>query len=632
MHRKKSYLFHLIGLFLLLFYITGCSSATQEVIEPVTELTDEERFVQIIDKLFYESVTESGLTLHSTLCDPTSYGITEFPATFGSYGVEDMEKNYQELRSMQHKLSSIDKKQLSDALQTDYEILTEYLDAEAQGEDFCLYHYPFASMGGVQTDLPIILAEYQFRSVEDVDNYLALLADIDEYYAQLLQYVQVQTDAGIYLSDLTIDGIVDSCEVYLDSPLTGMLATTFSDRLDTLLDLTEEERTSYLSRNAQILAQDFTDAYTLLSEGLKKLKGHQELPVGLSELPHGKEYYEYLLKSSTFTSYPNPRALKDAITRQLQTETNLIYEQMEKHPDLYQELNAFQFSIQDPANALLDLQEKLKADFPEIPACSYEIRMLPEALEDYASPAFYLTPPIDSQDENFIYINRSASVTQEDIYTVMAHEGYPGHLYQCNYFNRINDSRLRALMSFSCYVEGWATYVQFLSYQWEDSVSSDTAKVLSANESVYLALSALVDYQVNYEGMGLEELQALLTQVFGINSPETARHFYQMVCEDPANYMKYYVGYLEIMEMKQEAMEELGESFEAKEFHRFLLDLGPAPFSIIRSRFAIWLEELSNQNAHLTAAPSKSSYTESLPPSTAVRSFSSVKSSSSAIM
>ncbi len=592
MHRKKSYWFsYIIYLSLVLFVITGCTAVTEEEKEPAKELTDEERFVQIVDQLFYESITESGLTLHSTLCDPKAYGITEFPTTLGSYGLEDMEQNYQELHEMQEELQTIDKEQLSSDLQTDYEILMEYLDTEAKGEDFCLYHYPLASMGGVQTDLPIILAEYSFRSVEDVDNYLALLSDIDEYYSQLLQYVQAQTDAGIYLSDLTIDGIIDSCKVYLDSPTTGILAETFTSRLDALTELTEEARTDYLSRNEEILEQDFTDAYTLLTEGLQKLKGHQELPVGMAKLPNGKKYYEYLLQSSTFTSYQNPQALKDAIIRQLQAETNLIYELMEKNPNLFQEVNTFQFSIQDPVQAILDLQEKLKTDFPEIPACSYEIRMLPEALEDFSSPAFYLTPPIDSQDENFIYINRSASVTQNDLYTVMAHEGYPGHLYQCNYFNRINDSRLRALMSFSCYVEGWATYVQYLSYGWEDSISADAAKILSANEAVYLALSALVDYQVNYEGMNLEELQLLLKQVFGINSMETAQHFYQMVCEDPANYMKYYVGYLEITEMKQEAMETLGETFEAKEFHRFLLDLGPAPFSMIRERFQSWMKE-----------------------------------------
>lgn len=594
MYKKNLHKYILtVSLLFLILCPVGCGAfAPKEPKEElVPELTDEEHFQTLIDELFYENITESGLTLHSMLCHPEDYGITEFPATFGTYSLENMKKNYQELHEIQEELDLIEKENLSSKLQTDYEILMEYLDTEKQGEDFCLYQYPLASMSGVQTDLPIILAEYRFRTIEDVDNYLNLLADIDEYYAQLLEYVQAQEDAGIYLSDLTIDGITDSCKVYLDSPQTGMLAETFVSRLDTLPELNDEARKDYIARNEKLLLEDFTDAYTLLTEGLQKLKGHMELPVGISNLPDGKAYYEYLLKSSTFTSYQTPRALKNAITRQLKTENTRIYELLEKYPDLYQEVNAFEFSIQDPANAILDLQEKLKADFPQMPACSYEIRMLPEALEAFSSPAFYLTPPIDSQDENFIYINQATSVTKKDIYTVMAHEGYPGHLYQCNYFNRVNDSKLRALMSFSCYVEGWATYVQYLSYRWEDTASKEVAEMLAANESIYLALSALIDYQVNYEGMTLEELHKLLSQVLGINSLETTQHFYQIVCEDPANYMKYYVGYLEIVEMKQEAMEKLGEEFTEKEFHTFLLDLGPAPFTLIRERFAKWVEE-----------------------------------------
>ena len=174
----------------------------------------------------------------------------------------------------------------------------------------------------------------------------------------------------------------------------------------------------------------------------------------------------------------------------------------------------------------------------------------------------------------------------------MAHEGYPGHLYQCNYFNRVNHSRLRALLSFSCYVEGWATYVQYLSYQWEEGITPELASLLALNESAYLALYALADYQVNYEGISSEELAIFLNDTMGIDNPAAAAHLYQVVCEDPANYMKYYVGYLEITKMRETAEQALGERFVPKDFHTFLLDFGPAPFGIIREHFTDWLASL----------------------------------------
>ena len=595
MYRKKIHLIRISALTLSAsFLLFGCTrntpppeTETERI--PTADFAAEEQFQEMIHNLFYDTVTSSGLTMHSMLTDPEAYGITEYPETLGDYSIQALQDNYAELREDYEKLLSIDRSALSPELQTDYDILLEYMETEQEGEKFLLYDHPFSAISGVQVELPIVLAEYSFRTPEDAEHYLALLSSIDEYYDQLLKYVQAQKEAGIFLSDQTISDVLDSCQSYLDAPETGMMAETFLSRLDSLTELSQEDREALISRNEEILKNDFTAAYVTLTEGLEDMKGHAESPSGASSLPNGTEYYEYLLKSSTYTSYRNPKALKDAIAGRMLDELDHAQELMSQDPELIHDLYQFDFSIQDPEDALTDLQTKLLTDFPEVPAYAYEVRTLPEALEPYTSPAFYLSPPIDTQNENFIYINQSSVAARNDIYTVMAHEGYPGHLYQCNYFNTVNHSLLRSLMSFSCYVEGWATYVQYLAYQWDDQIHPELAELLAINESAYLALYALVDYQVNYEGMTVEELGEFLHELFRISNPEAADSLYQIVCEDPANYMKYYVGYLEISEMREKAEEVLGNDFDAKAFHTFLLDFGPAPFSLIWKHFDEWL-------------------------------------------
>lgn len=595
MYRKNIHLIRISALTLSAsFLLFGCTrntpppeTETERI--PTADFAAEKQFQEMIHNLFYDTVTSSGLTMHSMLTDPEAYGITEYPETLGDYSIQALQDNYAELRDDYEKLLSIDRSALSPELQTDYDILLEYMETEQEGEKFLLYDHPFSAISGVQVELPIVLAEYSFRTPEDAEHYLALLSSIDEYYEQLLEYVQAQKEAGIFLSDQTISDVLDSCQSYLDAPETGMMAETFLSRLDSLTELSQEDREALISRNEEILKNDFTAAYVTLTEGLEDMKGHAESPSGASSLPNGTEYYEYLLKSSTYTSYRNPKALKDAIAGRMLDELDHAQELMSQDPELIHDLYQFDFSIQDPEDALTDLQTKLLTDFPEVPAYAYEVRTLPEALEPYTSPAFYLSPPIDTQNENFIYINQSSVAARNDIYTVMAHEGYPGHLYQCNYFNTVNHSLLRSLMSFSCYVEGWATYVQYLAYQWDDQIRPELAELLAINESAYLALYALVDYQVNYEGMSVEELGEFLHELFRISNPEAADSLYQIVCEDPANYMKYYVGYLEISEMREKAEEVLGNDFDAKAFHTFLLDFGPAPFSLIWKHFDEWL-------------------------------------------
>ena len=80
-----------------------------------------------------------------------------------------------------------------------------------------------------------------------------------------------------------------------------------------------------------------------------------------------------------------------------------------------------------------------------------------------------------------------------------------------------------------------------------------------------------------------------LNQYFRINDPSVITSIYYDIAENPANYLEYYVGYLEILNLQREAMKTLGSRYSAMEFNRFLLDIGPAPFSVIKPYFTEWL-------------------------------------------
>ena len=82
------------------------------------------------------------------------------------------------------------------------------------------------------------------------------------------------------------------------------------------------------------------------------------------------------------------------------------------------------------------IRDRIKTDFPELTDSTYEVKHVPKALESSLSPAFFLIPPIDSDTTNVIYINDKSREEGTDLYSVLAHEGYPGHLYQSVYFNR----------------------------------------------------------------------------------------------------------------------------------------------------------------------------------------------------
>ena len=205
------------------------------------------------------------------------------------------------------------------------------------------------------------------------------------------------------------------------------------------------------------------------------------------------------------------------------------------------------------------------------------------------SPAFYMIPPLDRYLENTIYIN-NGSLDEASLFSTLAHEGYPGHLYQSVYFHSKNTIPLRSIFSFLGYSEGWATYVECEAYAYDAGVDSNVLKVMSLNNSITLSVYAALDIYINYEGWNRQQTADYLARFFGALDSSVTDEIYNSIAGDPCYYLAYHGGYLEIMEMRRIAEATLGNEFNLKAFHQFVLDLGDCPFSLANQRLMEWLE------------------------------------------
>lgn len=554
-------------------------------------VTVQTQFDALTQAIFKNELTNSGLDLHYTLADPAARGITEIPDTFGEFSLGVMKKNYDEMREIKKALASIDIKKLTNEQKLTYKILSLYLDTELTAEGLELYAQPLTSTIGIQAQLPVLLAEYSFYSKEDVDHYLALLSTIDTYYGQILEFEKEKSEAGLFMCDTAADHVLQSCEAYLVQPDHSFLTETFNERVDALTDASPEEKAAYKEQNLTILKDDFIPAYKNLIDGITALMGTGTNEKGLSHFPQGKDYFEYLVKSNTGTSYDTVPKLKKAIEKQLNSDLKELGDIAQAHPELLDSLDSYSFQHTKPEEILEALKSQISRDFPPLPACSYKVKYVPKALEGSLSPAFYLVPPLDRYQDNVIYINGGPRFQNEDLYTTLAHEGYPGHLYQNVYFISHNTCDLRNILSFSSYSEGWATYVEYYSYTLDNGLDPNMGRLLAHNAAVSLGLYALLDININYDGWDQEQVKEYLGKFYNIGDSDVAETIYYSLVENPTNYMEYYVGYLEIMEMRNTAEKILKGDFDLKAFHTFLLDIGPAQFSIIQPNFRLWLAE-----------------------------------------
>ncbi len=549
------------------------------------------RFEALTSRVFQEVVTSSRINLHYTVTRPEEMGLPQPEAPFGEVSMEAFQKDGDFVREMLEELQKISRDSLSAQSQLDYDILSYYLKTEAESEGLEYYSRLLMPTIGIQAQLPILLAEYAFYDEGDIEDYFQLLEGLDDYYGQILAFEKERARQGLMVSDDALDRILDSCRPYLEAGEDNILSSTFSEKLEGLGTLTQEARESYKKRHEELIAQAFIPAYQHLIQGLEQLKGSGTIEGGLYYYPKGREYYRYLVYSSTATSCKSVDTLAKTILGRIQEELREMSQILEEQPELLEQLDEASPSMTDPAQILSYLRDTIKEDYPE-PICQdYTIHYVPKALEESLSPAFFLTPPIDRAGLNPIYINRGSLGDAGDLLSVLAHEGYPGHLYQSAYFVAQNPAPFRHALSFSSYSEGWATYVEYESYHMAPDASDDLATLLAKNSSVNLGIHAYVDIMVNDKGWKAEEIAKFLEKFFYSPDPEFSTALYEAMVDNPSNYLEYYTGYLEFSDMRRQAEHILKDRFSLKDFHQFLLDIGPAPFPVIRERLNLWIKE-----------------------------------------
>ena len=533
-------------------------------------------FEAYTEELFCSEVSSNTINLHYTLKNPEDYGITEDAAVLGSFETDaDMVKA--SVENMRRSLENFSYDELDLQNKITFDILDYQIKAAEQSADFILYEEPLGLVSGVQTQFPVVLSEYQFYDRQDVETYLALLEMTGEYFDSLIKFEREKASAGLFMADYALDTVIEQCQAFLDMGDGNYLYSTFVDRIKDVNELTEEEKSDYIQDNALAVSDCIFPAYEKLISDLEQLRGSGKNEKGLSYLPEGIDYYELVVRQST-GSERSVEEMEDLTRRQITDDLEAMEKVLGITTEEAQEAAAA--IAQTSAELILTrLQEGISGTFPEAPDTVLEVKYVPEEMEDHLSPAFYMIPAIDNTEQNVIYINQAHMSDDLTLFTTLAHEGYPGHLYQTVYYESTDPDPIRSIMDFGGYVEGWATYAEMGSY-YLTPLSKEQATLLQKNSSIILGLYALADMGIHYDGWSRMDTVAFFSN-YGITDAETVERIYELIIGSPGNYLKYYIGYVEFLELKKAWAEEKGEAFSQKEFHEAVLEVGPAPFEIV---------------------------------------------------
>ena len=537
--------------------------------------SSDRQFRTFTRSLFQTEVSANTISLHYTLRSPSDYGIADLPSTYGSLSSDPVAAKAS-VRNVLSSLQEFDPDTLSSENALTFKILDTYLKNASTGTDYLLYQEPLGPVSGIHTQLPVLLSEYSFYDTQDVETYLALLKETPSYFDSVIRFEQKKAASGLFMPDYQADSVLDTCQSFIDMGKENYLVSTFNERIASLNLLPENKKDSFQKENMKLVTEEIYPAYQNLITAIKSLKGKGMNEQGLSHFPYGKKYYEYLVRQTT--------GCNESISRlRLMTRAQILEDLSAMQKILFPAdaalTKASVLEQTSPDSMLDDLRSKITDTFPKIPDVDFQVKYVPESMQDYLSPAFYMIPAIDNLTENVIYINNGQTASGLNLYTTLAHEGYPGHLYQTVYFSASEPDPIRSILDFGGYVEGWATYAEMMSYYLAPLPKTE-ASLLQKNNSVILGLYALADMGIHYDGWSVTDTVRFFSD-YGINDPNAVQSVYKLIIGSPANYLKYYIGYLKFYELKKEMADALGNQFSQKEFHRAVLDVGPAPFEIV---------------------------------------------------
>ena len=538
----------------------------------LTPIHAEESFSEFEDELFQEMMSEDYTTLHFSLRDYQKYGIEKPEVNIGDASWDAYEDSVEDCDEYLKKLQSFDYDSLSETEQKDYRTIAFYLERNKELNSYPYFDWAFNSAEGVIDNLLTTFTEFVFYEKEDIDDYLTTLASVPAYLDQCLENTKKQAAEGYFLTDAMLKETEDAIAKFVDKKDDNELIKIFDENIDAFDGLSAEEKEAYKKKNQEIVLNAYIPSYEKVAEELQKLKGARKADYNVSSLDGGSEYYAALARYKTSID-ADMETILDICTQYIEKSVDELYDIMQNHSEVTEETLDF-----DSAEDVLSYLEGHLDAFPALDKVYYNVQYLDPSVANDSIVAYYLSPPVDDMRDNVIKINGDNVSDVIDLYTTLAHEGFPGHLYQTNYYIQQQPSLLRTQLTMMGYQEGWGMFAegQALHVSGLSEYASEYQKI---NIELNYVLSAAVDLGVNGLGWSTKDVSKYLDNL-DLNS-SIAKDLYDFATLQPGTILPYGVGVAMFELLENKAKNALGNDFDQKAFNEVLLNDGNRPFEVV---------------------------------------------------
>ena len=554
----------------------------QGVSNPDDNLTEAARILRDYDMGVFAGASDI-LNAYYSFDVPENY-YTSWPTTGLYYPTdEDYTQAAQAYAEYAKTIADLDPSELTEEQQRVVAYMCYDFTYESEIYKHPLYIPQLNPMGGKQIVYPLLTSLIQFRTKEDVERYFLILGDYYTFFEKAADTEQKRSERGIGWNDENLDRIIADCQKMLENQDTHFLVTTFETRLDAL-DLTDKEREDYINRNRELLDTVYFPTMEMLIERLTSLKGLCNDAPYLAETAEGRKYYEALFHQKT------------GVEMSVEECTDLLEETIKDLYDEYlprwkQDGNYFTFGDLSFDDAI-EWCKRFSADhLPEIQKNDVMIYDVPTEFKDSMQPASYYLSPIDNYTRHTVWVNRGmVDAPNYNMFTLVTHEMYPGHLYQHQYQAEHLWSKYQVFATSLPYAEGWAQYTEWTMIHYAPFDQQQAENAWKASLLYSTLLAARMSIGVEYEGWSRTECDGYLSR-YGQSDPAVQEEYWLRITGEQGYALEYAFGFIFTSQILDHAAEELQGICTKDEVMVAYLDLGCAPFAVLEADMEKFIEE-----------------------------------------
>jgi uncharacterized protein (DUF885 family) len=473
----------------------------------------------------------------------------------------------------------------------------------ADAEPFRYHTYPANQMFGIQSAFPSFMeSSHQVRSIEDAEHYISRMYELRRKFEQHILGLKIRENNGIIPPRFVIERVLDQMRDFVaTSAKENILYSSLQEKLSEVEDIGDEQTGQLLEQAESAINEEVYPAYTLLINYFSELEAKAGDDHGYWHLPNGAAAYELALRLYTTTDYTADEIHEIGLAEvaRIQAEMLLLLaaegidvtlgfadamDAYSSRPDFYYEdSDEGRAQILEDYQTILDETDaQMESIFNIRPKAGLEVVRVPQFMEKTSPAAYYGQPSIDGTRPGRFYANLYdiKATPKYGMRTLAVHEGLPGHHFQVAIAMELEGMPLlRRFAPFTAYTEGWALYAERLA--WEQGLVPTAADNIGRlRDELLRAVRLVVDTGIHHKRWTREEAIDYMLANTGIVESDVVAEVERYIVM-PGQATAYKVGMIKILELRQKAMDSLGDRFDIREFHDVVLKNGAVPLDIL---------------------------------------------------